>query len=57
MEILGENFTESLIVSHETHCTLPGDKVRLVKDNRKIVSERVVVSHCRAGSREKGTFS
>lgn len=57
MEILGENFTESLIVSHETHCTLSGDKVCPMKDNRKIVSERVVVFHCRAGSRQKGAFS
>lgn len=47
---------QSLII-HETHCTLPGDKVLPMKDNRKIVSESNVVFHCSAGSRQKGAFS
>lgn len=57
MEMFVENFTVSLSIIHETHCTLPGDKVLPMKGNRKIVSGRVLVFHCNAGSRQKGAFS
>lgn len=57
MEMLVENFTESPSIIHEAHYTPPGDKVLPMKGNRKIVSGRVLVFHCSAGSRQKGAFS
>lgn len=42
MEMLVENFTEQLIIIHETHCAFSQDEVFPMKDNEEIDRERAV---------------